>query len=70
MSNELATILSNAAALVQHGLDEDTAAVAGGLGTKRISHGRLRCDRLLKNRDQFSPSMTKLVGFQPTITFI
>jgi len=37
MSNELATILSNAAALVQHGLDEDTAAVAGGLGTKRIS---------------------------------
>lgn len=37
MSNELATILSNAAALVQHGLDEDTAAVAGGLGSKRIS---------------------------------
>ena len=37
MSTEIATILSNAAAVVQHGLDEDTAAIAGSLGSKRIS---------------------------------
>ena len=37
MSNELATILQNNPALVGTGLDEDTAAVAGGMGSKRIS---------------------------------
>ena len=37
MSTEIATILNNAAALVQTGLDEDTAAVAGSIGSKRIS---------------------------------
>ena len=39
MSNELANILQNSAALVQTGLDEDTLAVAGGGGnqTKRLS---------------------------------
>ena len=39
MSNELANILQNSAALVQTGLDEDTRAVAGGGGnqTKRLS---------------------------------
>jgi hypothetical protein len=37
MSTEIATILSNAAALVQTGLDEDTAAIAGSVGSKRIS---------------------------------
>ncbi len=37
MSTEIATILNNAAALVQTGLDEDTAAIAGSIGSKRIS---------------------------------
>ena len=37
MSTEIATILGNAAALVQAGLDEDTAAIAGSIGNKRIS---------------------------------
>jgi len=37
MSTEIATILSNAAAVVQTGLDEDTAAIAGSIGSKRIS---------------------------------
>lgn len=37
MSTEIATILGNAAALVQTGLDEDTAAIAGSIGNKRIS---------------------------------
>jgi hypothetical protein len=39
MSNELANILQNSAAIVQTGLDEDTLAVAGGAtsGAKRIS---------------------------------
>ncbi len=37
MSTEITTILSNAAALVQTGLDEDTAAIAGNMGSKRIS---------------------------------
>ena len=37
MSTEIANILSNAAAVVQHGLDEDTAAIAGSIGSKRIS---------------------------------
>jgi hypothetical protein len=37
MSNELMTILANNPALVGTGLDEDTAAVAGGMGSKRIS---------------------------------
>ena len=37
MSTEIATILTNAAALAQTGLDEDTAAVAGSIGNKRIS---------------------------------
>ena len=37
MSTEIATILSNAAAVVQTGLDEDTAAIAGSVGSKRIS---------------------------------
>jgi hypothetical protein len=37
MSTEIATILNNAAAVVQHGLDEDTAAIAGSIGSKRIS---------------------------------
>ena len=39
MSNDLATLLQNNPALVQTGLDEDTAAVAGGMGgnSKRIS---------------------------------
>jgi hypothetical protein len=37
MSTEIATILSNAALSVQNGLDEDTAAIAGSVGNKRIS---------------------------------
>jgi hypothetical protein len=39
MANELATLIANNPALVQTGLDEDTAAIAGGNrgGTKRIS---------------------------------
>jgi hypothetical protein len=37
MSTEIATILTNAAALAQTGLDEDTAAIAGSIGSKRIS---------------------------------
>jgi hypothetical protein len=37
MSNELVAILQNNPAIVGTGLDEDTAAVAGGLGSKRIS---------------------------------
>ena len=37
MSNELITILQNNPAIVNTGLDEDTAAVAGGVGSKRIS---------------------------------
>lgn len=39
MSNDLVTLLQNNPALVQTGLDEDTAAVAGGMGgnSKRIS---------------------------------
>jgi hypothetical protein len=37
VSTEIATILGNAAALVQTGLDEDTAAIAGSIGSKRIS---------------------------------
>ena len=37
MSNELITILQNNPAIVNTGLDEDTAAVAGGMGSKRIS---------------------------------
>ena len=37
MSTEIANILSNAAAVVQTGLDEDTAAIAGSVGSKRIS---------------------------------
>ena len=39
MANELATLIANNPSLVQTGLDEDTAAIAGGgrNGTKRIS---------------------------------
>ena len=39
MANELATLIANNPSLVQTGLDEDTAAIAGGgrTGTKRIS---------------------------------
>jgi hypothetical protein len=40
MSNELANILQNSAAVIQTGLDADTLAVAGGnigSGNKRIS---------------------------------